>query len=105
MSTKGETMFYTFRQNNIGGYFSGPVLVCVECDSLEDANHRGELNGIRFGMFGSCECCGPRWSTAWDEDSLTETPTHYGDPLSESGDSWVIHYKDGTNLSGGKNRR
>jgi len=100
-------MFYTFRHNNSGGYFKGHyVLVCVECDSLEDANDQAELNGISFGMFGSCECCGPRWSRAWDEDSLTETPTHYGDPLSESRDSWVIHYKDGTKLSGeGKNRR
>ena len=102
MSTKGETMFYTFRQNNSGGYFSGPVLVCVECDSLEDANDQAELNGIRFGMFGSCECCGPRWSRAWDEDSLTETPTHYGDPLSESGTSWAVYYRDGLMFSGGR---
>lgn len=105
MSTKGETMFYTFRQNNSGGYFYGPVLVCVECDSLQDANDQAERNGICFGMIGSCECCGPRWSTAWDEESLTETPTYYGDPLSESQYSWVIHYKDGTKLSGGQNRR
>ena len=98
-------MFYTFRQNNSGGYFSGPVLVCVECDSLDQANDQAELNGICFDMFGSCECCGPRWSTAWGQDSLTETPTYYGDLLTDSGESWVIHYKDGTNLSGGKNRR
>lgn len=96
-------MFYTFRQNNSGGYFSGPVLVCVECDSLDQANDQAELNGICFGS--SCDCCGPRWSTAYDEDSLTETPTYYGDLLTETGVSWVIHYKDGTNLSGGKNRR
>ncbi len=98
-------MFYTFRQNNSGGYFSGPVLVCVECDSLNQANDQAELNGICFGMFGSCECCGPRWSPAYDQDILTETPTFYGDLLTDSGESWVIHYKDGTNLSGGKNRR
>ena len=98
-------MFYTFRQNNSGGYFSGPVLVFVECDSLEQANNQAELNGICFGMFGSCECCGPRWSTAWNEDSLTETPTYYGGLLTDSGESWVIHYKDGTNLSGGKTRK
>ena len=98
-------MFYTFRQNNSGGYFSGPVLVCVECDSLEQANNQAELNGVCFGMFGSCECCGPRWSTAWHEDSLTETPTYYGGLLTDSGESWVIHYKDGTNLSGGKTRK
>jgi len=95
-------MFYTFRQNNSGGSFIGPVLVCVECDSLEDANDQAENNGITFGMFRSCECCGPRWSTAYDQSDLTETPTHYGDPLSESGKSWVIYYKDGTKLSGGK---
>lgn len=98
-------MFYTFRQNNSGGYFKGHVLVCVECDSLEDADIQAERNGICFGMFGSCECCGPRWSTAWDEDSLTETPTNYGDPISQATDSWVIHYKDGPSFSGGKNRR
>ena len=99
-------MFYTFRQNNSGGYFSGPVLVCVECDSLNEANVQLEHHGLQFGFLGSsCDCCGPRWAPAWDEDSLTETPTHYGDPLSESGTSWAVYYRDGLKFSGGRNVR
>ena len=97
-------MFYTFRQNNSGGSFRGPVLVCVECDSLDQADE-ALVERLPRSALTSCDCCGPRWSCAYDEDSLTETPTYYGDLLTDSGESWVIHYKDGTNLSGGKNRR
>lgn len=98
-------MFYTFRQNNSGGSFVGPVLLCVECDSLDDANVQAERHGFQFGMVGSCECCGPRWPTAYGVNFLTETPTYYGDPLPESGTSWTLYYRDGLKFSGGRNVR
>ena len=94
-------MFYTFRQNNSGGYYDGPAYVCVECTDLLDADDQAERNGITFGMAGSCECCGARWSLAWDEESLTETPSYYGAPLSQLRESWVVFYRDGTKISGG----
>lgn len=98
-------MFYTFRQNNSGGSYLGPVLLCVECDSLDDANVQAERHGFQFGMANSCPCCGPRWSCAYDQDSLTETPTYYSGLLTDSGKSWEVYYRDGLKFSGGKNRR
>ena len=99
-------MFYTFRQNNSGGYYSGPQFVCVEAETLQEANDLFESCGYSFGMVDSCTCCGARWSEAWDDDSLTETPEQpYGQgPLSESKGTWALHYKSGTSVSGGKSR-
>jgi hypothetical protein len=36
---------------------------------------------------------------------LTETPTYRGDPLSKSGKSWSLYYRDGFKLSGGRSVR
>lgn len=95
-------MFYTFRQNNSGGRFLGPVLVCVECDSVSDANDEAvNRHDIQFGMEGSCRCCGPRWSEARDGE-LSDSPEWYGKALADTGTSWVVYYKNGTKESGGK---
>jgi len=98
-------MFYTFEQNNSGGSFLGPVLVCVQCDSHDEANDEAQRHGFQFGM--ECECCGPRWSFAdgFVSPDLTETPTYRGDPLSKSGKSWSLYYRDGFKLSGGRSVR
>ena len=97
-------MFYTFRQNSSRGSYLGPVLVCVQCDSHSEANDEAERHGLQFGMANSCPCCGPRWSCADEEDSpdLTKTPTYYGNPLTKSGKSWEIYYRDGLRFSGGR---
>jgi hypothetical protein len=97
-------MFYTFRQNNSGGSFRGPVLVCVECDSLNQADE-ALIERLPRSALTSCDCCGPRWSCAYDEDLLTEYPTYLGDPLTESGRDWVVYYREGNPVSGGKPRR
>lgn len=85
-------MFYTFQQNNSGGRFRGPQYVCVEANSLQEAEERfDELDLDR----SYCECCGPRWPTAWDEDELTETPTVYGEPLESRQGEWLVYYLNG----------
>lgn len=41
-------MFYTYRQNNSGGYYIGPSYVIVEADSSSEADFIAEQNGIYF---------------------------------------------------------
>ena len=94
-------MFYTFRQNNSGGVFAGPVYVCVEADTLEEANSRGEDSGFIYfdGVTDDrdCSCCGDRWTRAYFVDDFTESPTYCGKPLTDVayGD-YAIIYRNGT---------
>ena len=96
-------MFYTFRQNNSGGYWVGPVYVCVEAGSLSEAEHRAVESGVVYfdGVSSGrdCDCCGDRWSRTyeWHEDDLTASPTVYGKPLDgqAAGEHYVIVYGDG----------
>lgn len=88
-------MFYTYRQNNSGGYYIGPSYVIVEADSSSEADFIAEQNGIYFNgvMRGrDCECCGDRWYNAWDDDA-TDEPMVYREPAIES-ENCVIVYKN-----------
>jgi len=90
-------MFYTFRQNNSGGVFAGPVYVCVEADTLEEANSRGEDSGfIYFDGVSDCSCCGDRWTRAYFVDDFTESPTYCGKPLRCAHGDYVIIYRPET---------
>ena len=103
-------MFYTYNQNNSGGFFvtddAVTYYVIIEADSAEDANQRAEEVGIYF--YGctkgiDCLCCGDRWSKAWSDDGDPE-PMIYGEPVAEA-DTWLgragdtiayVYRKDGT---------
>jgi len=101
-------MFYHYSQNNSGGSFTSPAIhVIIEAKSAREANDKAESIGLYFnGVFEGfdCDCCGDRWSTAYDGD---EKPDIYGQSpfeyVSKYG-SWatdkipfaVIHYLDGT---------
>lgn len=58
-------MFYTFYQNNSGGYFEGPTMVIIEAHSADEANEIAEeragiyFDGVALGR--DCWCCGDRW--------------------------------------------
>jgi hypothetical protein len=91
-------MFYTFEQNNSGGYYLGPEYLVVEANSTEEANRRFEDFDPDMSY---CDCCGPRWSEAWSEKLLTEVPTVWGRPLENSGNQYVVFYLD-TGESEGK---
>lgn len=95
-------MFYTFRQNNSGGFFIGPYTIVVEADSADEANYLAVRHDVYFGGVErgiDCECCGDRWHEQWRDDDGFALPGSY-----ESGvfsgtveNSWVrILYKDGT---------
>ena len=78
--------FYTFHQNNSGGFFVGPEFVIIEADSADEANmtamdHDVYFDGIHHG--NDCECCGDRWYEV-DEYHATEKPEIYGKDPAES---------------------
>lgn len=99
-------MFYTYRQNNSGGYFRGPVCVIIEADSAEEANFIAEEKAnLYFDGHGDCHCCGNRWHTARDTEG-TEEPTLYGENILFKvgasylrGDDCKIYYKDGREIT------
>jgi len=99
--------FYTYTQNNSGGFFAYDdqrgvaEYVVVEADSAEQANERAESAGLYFGGAGDCECCGNRWSTAWDDDAA---PMVYGTPVEfqelVKNPVVYVHYADGRLVPG-----
>lgn len=118
-------MFFNYDQNNSGGSFiedhaSGiSHFVIVEADSAVEANEIAKSAGVYFDEYNyetgeysyDCECCGARWSEAWDGG--TAEPSVYGREIVDgkiapvdNGYSWssmkwmsgpegYIHYKDG----------
>jgi hypothetical protein len=72
--------FYTFRQNNSGGVWSGSEYVIIEADSADEANMTALDHDVYFdGVHGGsdCPCCGDRWCEV-DDDDATEKPEIYG---------------------------
>lgn len=50
-------MFYTYRQNNSGGRYVGPLFMIVEADSSMEADFIAEQNGIYFdGVRNGIDC-------------------------------------------------
>lgn len=105
-------MFYTYRQNNSGGYWEYDTLegvaqyVIIEAPTQELANLK--FWDVVSGYTSYCECCGERWSDYYPDDA--EVPSIYDKPVDEylsKADSWfrssdpkkptvAIHYLDGT---------
>lgn len=73
-------MFFTYEQNNSGGSYKKDSqvtkFVTIEAESAKEADEIAEEIGIRFDE--GCECCGPRWFSAYGEGDLT--PLIYGEP-------------------------
>ena len=101
-----NTQFYTYRQNNSGGYWENEPdkgighYVIIEALNSKDADDRAENIGIEFDT--GCSCCGSRWSESWNDDG-TDIPEIYGeDPRKMFKDSYskgntliFVHYFDG----------
>ena len=100
--------FFTFDQNNSGGSFDVDLkagiseTVIIEAADCEQANDRAEEIGLYFDGCENdmdCECCGDRWSRAWNGDGK-DKPTLYGEDVYEAKAGWCrdivfIHYLDG----------
>lgn len=63
-------MFYHFHQNNSGGFYQEgmPHNLFIEAPSASEANRIAQENGVYFDpeYERDCECCGTRWTEAWD---------------------------------------
>ncbi|ANY67700.1 hypothetical protein BBD42_15420 [Paenibacillus sp. BIHB 4019] len=80
-------MYYTFIQNNSGGYFDSNSDVCeyviIEANNAKHANDRATEIGLYFDGAGDCPCCGNRWDEQWDDAEGTETPLIYRESVYE----------------------
>lgn len=80
--------FYEYNQNNSGGGFDFDAdrgithYVIIEAGSADEANERAELVGLYFDGEGDCECCGNRWSEAWESEG-DDVPSIYGTPIQD----------------------
>lgn len=73
-------LWFTFRQNNSGGFYIGPKYVIVEAKSSVSANALAEANDVYFDGCSKgidCNCCGNRWERTWQNDG-EEKPMIYG---------------------------
>lgn len=124
-------MFFTYDQNNSGGYFDYDAergianYVIVEAANVDEADFKAQQAGVYFdhSYMQDCACCGPRWSEAYGEG--TAFPAIYAkDATNEHNyqgpdDSWragkisrmftgsgtfttFVHYADGRVVGYGK---
>jgi hypothetical protein len=89
-----EKKFYSFRQNNSGGFFkeleNGMFHLIVEANSAQEANEIAQEQGVYFNGCEDgldCECCGDRWYTTSEYNVVNE------DELSDY-DGYLIIRKD-----------
>ena len=104
---KINPLFYTFNQNNSGGYFvkdndvGVSEFMIIEAYSAEDAWIRLQKIGEDVQGFNNyCPCCGERWPDWMDDDEGTKEPELYGEPIKGYKNDFFekecfIHYLDG----------
>ena len=103
-----KTKFYTFDQNNSGGYFVKDETngicetVIIEANDSKQALSILEALGDKVdGFWSYCSCCGERWSMWIDEDDAKDVPSIYDTPIEDYKkgmfrESAFVHYLDGT---------
>lgn len=97
-----ETKFFTFNQNNSGGYFIINDYVAkhliIEAINVREAINR--MRDITQDYSTYCACCGERWSSWKYEEDGEEVPTVWGivatEPEAEEEGSTIIYYYDGS---------
>lgn len=94
--------WWTFSQNNSGGWFYENEdvhhYVAIQAASAREAVAIAE--DIFSPYTAYCECCGERWSYWADESDGADVPEIYGTPYDKQYASWsreaiVLHYYDG----------
>lgn len=99
-----QTKFFTFNQNNSGGYLieNDDVAKHLIIEAQNAENAIGKMYDITSDYSEYCPCCGKRWSEWIDDDDGTEEPMVYDIEIKESpyqssfGSSTIIYYYDGT---------
>jgi|SRR5690625_1862442 len=96
-----STKFYTYDQNNSGGYFivneDVDGYVIIEAESKLEADDI--LSGIVEDYSDYCDCCGERWGEHIDE---SESPSIFGRPVDISEEGVIIYYADGRKVKTGE---
>ena len=102
-----NSKFYTYSQNNSGGWFEYNKNVCeyviIEAKSAEHANNIAKSIGIYFDGCSQgidCSCCGDRWHEQDDDENGKDEPMIYGELVHEMTkntfrNKCIIHYLDG----------
>jgi len=89
--------FFTFSQNNSGGYYvqDGVVdqVVVVEADHADDADSRASAKGLF--SYHSCDCCGPRFCGQYDKAKGFRSVKAAVSSSWMQSPSVVVHFKDG----------
>lgn len=108
MTLFSENKFYTYIQNNSGGYFVNDnkhgicETVIVQAGSARSAWKRLKSIGKDVeGFWDFCPCCGERWNDWMGATDGTKQPTYYGDPIEKAPSGFFrercfVHYLDGT---------
>lgn len=106
MKREIETKFYTFSQNNSGGYFVtdekygiGEYVIIEAISAVAAWNKLKDIGDNVSGFDSYCSCCGERWSSYIDEDDAKEVPSIWDTPVEEHVSSWMrekafVHYFD-----------
>lgn len=99
--------FYTFNQNNSGGFFDFSAgglthFVIIEAHNADEANDKLESLGAIFDE--GCPCCGDRWNRVDDPYYAKDEPKVYDQPITsfvpicyfmDPNPEGVVHYADG----------
>ena len=92
-------MFYTYSQNNSGGYYRYDTFDGVAEYIVVEAPNVKRANLIFWDIVKNhkeyCECCGTRWSDYSPDEG--EVPMYYNKPLSEAYND-IVKYKFGKQL-------
>ena len=90
-------MFFTFNQNNSGGFWIGSKYVIIEADNAVEANEIATtaegspiyFHGVSLGR--DCSCCGDRWYPAFENDKGDPVPSIWGEPIENTENPLVIY--------------
>lgn len=98
-----NTKFFTFSQNNSGGYFiindDVALYLIIEAQTADEAVNK--MNDITADYSEYCSCCGERWSDWMHDDDGTDEPMVYDTKVKEKSPerifsgSTIIYYYDG----------
>lgn len=99
-----NTKFFTFNQNNSGGYFiindDVACYLIIEAKNAEEATDK--MYDITENYSEYCTCCGKRWSSWIDDEDGKDEPMVWDIKIKEKspdrtfGGSTIIYYYDGS---------
>lgn len=105
MKREVETKFFTFNQNNSGGYYiqNDDVDAFVIIEALDAENVIDKSYDIFENYQEYCSCCGRRWSDYIDDSDGKDEPMIFGKKIEELNENFwcrknkvIIYYFDNT---------